>query len=82
VGAMFSRCARGGLKRIFCGDPVKKTPQFVEKNELRRFGSALVQILISGLQLPNFIFFAESPVFDCKICPVKIKLLPFLRIKT
>jgi hypothetical protein len=33
----------------------------------------LVQTLISGLQLPNFIFncvkfFAESPAFDCKIC--------------
>jgi len=39
----------------------------------------LVQILISGLQLPNFIFnwvkfFAESPAFDCKICLVKNKI--------
>jgi len=39
----------------------------------------LVQILISGLQLQNFIFncvkfFAESPAFDCKICLVKNKI--------
>jgi len=39
----------------------------------------LVQILISGLQLPNFIFnwvkfFAELPAFDCKICLVKNKI--------
>jgi hypothetical protein len=39
----------------------------------------LVQTLISGLQLPNFIFncvkfFAESPAFDCKICLVKNKI--------
>jgi hypothetical protein len=35
-----------------------------------------VQTLISGLQLPNFIFncvkfFAELPAFDCKICLVE-----------
>jgi hypothetical protein len=40
---------------------------------------ALVQILISGLQLPNFIFngvkfFAELPAFNCKICLVKNKI--------
>jgi hypothetical protein len=39
----------------------------------------IAQTLISGLQLPNFIFncvkiFAESPAFDCKICLVKNKI--------
>jgi hypothetical protein len=52
-------------------------------NQLQDFCCAgvleLVQTLISGLQLPNFIFncvkfFAESPAFDCKICLVKNKI--------
>jgi hypothetical protein len=47
-------------------------------NQLQKL--ELVQTLISGLQLPNFIFncvkfFAESPAFDCKICLVKNKIL-------
>jgi hypothetical protein len=46
---------------------------------LLRLALALVQTLISGLQLSNFIFncvkfFAELPAFDCKICLVKNKI--------
>jgi hypothetical protein len=46
-------------------------------------GLDLVQILISGLQLPNFVFycinfFAESPTFDCKMHLVKNKIFSVL----
>lgn len=43
---------------------------------------AFVHTLISGLQLPNFVFncvkfFTESPVFDCKIYLFKNKIFAF-----